>query len=88
MSGSRMEEEAHREAMLRALAEADAAQQLRTDEPRMDTDRQFELPLLPSEMMEPIPLTVTSPEGTSQPHFVEVQGTPPQDVDSDVAMTQ
>jgi hypothetical protein len=85
-----MEEEAHREAMLRALAEADAAQQLRPGISRMESDGQRELPALPSEVMEPIPVTVTSADTASQPESVGIRGGPEQeqDMDQDVAMTQ
>lgn len=90
LSRSRMEEEAHREAMLRALAEADAAQQLRPGISSMESDEQRELPPLPSEVMQPIPVTVLSADAASQPESVGIQGGPEQerDMDQDVAMTQ
>jgi len=83
-----MEEEAHREAMIRALAEADAAQQLRPGMSRMESDGPRQLPALPSEVMDSIPVTVTSPDADSQAESVGVQGGPVRDMDQDVAMTQ
>lgn len=91
---SRVEEEAHREAMLRALAEADAAQQLRPDLPRTDSDRQIELPLLPPEYIERVartPVTPASPapeSRTPESRFEVEQPRPAEDPDQDVTMTQ
>lgn len=85
VSRSRMEEEAHREAMLRALAESDTAQQLRPDISRSGSDGQRPLPALPS-AMDIIPVTVTPAEATSQ--VVGIHGSQQQDSDQDVSMTQ
>ncbi|KIX95607.1 uncharacterized protein Z520_08727 [Fonsecaea multimorphosa CBS 102226] len=86
---SLMREEAQREALLRALAEADSADQLRPDLPRIDSDRQIELPLLPPDLIERVtrtPLTRTEP--TPDIRF-EVEDTEPNvDPDQDVTMTQ
>ncbi|KIX04726.1 uncharacterized protein Z518_05596 [Rhinocladiella mackenziei CBS 650.93] len=85
---SRMEEEAHREAVLRALAEADAAQQLRPDLPRTDSDRQIELPFLPPELIERVtasPATPAIPSADSR--FAVGETAPAEDPDHDVTMT-
>ncbi|OAP60612.1 hypothetical protein AYL99_05614 [Fonsecaea erecta] len=86
---SRMEEEAHREAMLRALAEADAADQLRPDLRRIESDRQIELPFLPPNLIERVRRTsLTHTEPTPDIRF-EVEDTGPTvDPDQDVTMTQ
>jgi len=86
---SRMREEAHREAMLQALAEADAAQQLRPDFPRADSDREHELPLLPPEMIERMTMTpVTPTEPDSEARMEPPRRAPSVDADQDVTMTQ
>ena len=83
-----MEEEAHREAMLQALAEADAAHQLRPDLPRTDSDRQIELPQLHPELIERVSVTpITPAEPITQPEHVAEQPTLAEDVDPDVTMT-
>ena len=84
-----MREEAHREAMLQALAEADAAQQLRPDFPRADSDREHELPLLPPEMIERMTMTpVTPTEPDSEARMEPPRRAPSVDADQDVTMTQ
>ncbi|KPI34648.1 SCF E3 ubiquitin ligase complex F-box protein grrA [Cyphellophora attinorum] len=52
LSRSRREEEEHRQRMLHALAEADAAQQLRPDVRRAESSRTVELPYLVGEQIE------------------------------------
>jgi hypothetical protein len=84
---SRLEEEERREAMLRAMAEADSAQQLRPDLRRGDIDRTIDLPLPHPDMIQPIPPPAYTPldptdEGYGTP------GTPPIDENEDVTMTQ
>ena len=83
-----MEEEAHREAMLRALAEADAAQQLRPDLPRVESDRQIELPLLPPELIERVVRTPLTPAGSPPEVQFTTEDLPLGDADQDVTMTQ
>ncbi|KIW95396.1 uncharacterized protein Z519_03980 [Cladophialophora bantiana CBS 173.52] len=86
---SRMEEEAQREAMLRALAEADAADQLRPDLPRTESDRQIELPLLPPDLIERVartPLTRAEPTPNIRFEVDDTESTV--DPDQDVTMTQ
>ncbi|KAJ9639191.1 uncharacterized protein PV06_09927 [Exophiala oligosperma] len=86
---SRLREEAHREAMLQALAEADAAQQLGPEIPRIDTDHPTELPLLPPEMMERVVMTPVTPMDSSTELPVEPrEQAPTENVDQDVTMTQ
>ena len=97
---SRMDEEEHREAMWRALAEADAAQQLRpdglrpdvlrADTHRVDSGRSVELPLLHPDIMEPVPRpprTSITPAEPVDPRFV-IRQTPSRDENGDVNMTQ
>jgi hypothetical protein len=84
-----MAEEAHREAMLRALAEADAAPSLRPHLSRGESDRQIDLPLLPPELIERVsrtPLTPAEPASEVQ-HDAQTTG-PVLDRDQDVTMTQ
>ncbi len=84
-----MAEEAHREAMLQTLAEADTAQQLRPDLHRGESDRQIDLPLLPPELMERVARTPTTPaEPTPNIRIEAEHTTPPLDQDQDVTMTQ
>jgi hypothetical protein len=64
-SASRPRSEAHREAVLRAMMAADAADQLRPDLPPA-MDRQMELPLLPPGLLEQVPLSPVTPSDT--PH--------------------
>ncbi|KAK5222090.1 SCF ubiquitin ligase complex subunit [Exophiala xenobiotica] len=86
---SRMREEAHREAMLQALAEADAVQQLRPDFPRADSDRDHELPLLLPEMTERMSMTpVTPTEPSLEARMQASRRSPSMDADQDVTMTQ
>lgn len=85
---SRLREEAHREAMLQALAEADAAQQLRPDFPLDDSEGQIELPLLPPDLMERVMSPATSTGSTAASPFPAEQPIPGQDADHDVTMTQ
>ena len=89
---SRIEEEQHREAMLRALAEADAAQQLRPDNRRGESERPIEQPSLHPDMMEQVPGTPVTPAEPSDARYI-IQGAPlpsppPQDDNQDVIMTQ
>ena len=86
---SRLEEEERREAMLRAMAEADSAQQLRPDLRRGDTDRAVELPLIPPGMVQrvPIPFTPHTPLDPNDGGY-GTPGTPPLDENQDVTMTQ
>ncbi|EXJ77488.1 F-box and leucine-rich repeat protein GRR1 [Capronia epimyces CBS 606.96] len=85
----RLEEEAHREAMLQALAEADASQQLRPDLDRRESDRHIELPLLPPELMERVVRSPTSrSEGVPGVDIEMAVSTPAHDPDHDVTMTQ
>lgn len=88
VSRSRMEDDAHHEAMLRALAESDAAHQLRPDISRVESGGQRPLPALPSEAMDIVTITVTPDESTSQPEPVGIQGTQEPGMDQDVTMTQ
>lgn len=86
---SLMEEEAHRDAMLRALAEADAAHQLRPDLPRTDSDRQIELPLLAPELIERVSRTPLTPaEPMPELRVDGGQDAPAGELDEDVTMTQ
>ena len=83
----RMEEEERREAMLRAMAEADSAQQLRPDLRHSDHDRTIELPLLHHEMVQRVPITPYTPmEPTIEGYGTPT--TPPLDENQDVTMTQ
>jgi hypothetical protein len=83
---SRMEEEERREAMLRAMAEADSAQQLRPDLRRDDTDRSLEL--LPHlEMVDREPIVQQGPAEQNEGGR-GTPGTPPMDDNEDVTMTQ
>ena len=84
---SRLEEEERREAMLRAMAEADSAQQLRPDLQRGDIDRTIELPLLHHEMNERPPVTPYTPIEPTHGGY-GTPGTPPIDENQDVTMTQ
>lgn len=63
LSRSRREEEEHRQRMLHALAEADAAQQLRPDLLRGTSSRTIELPLLAPEQVESIAPATASARG-------------------------
>ena len=84
---SRMEEEERRDAMLRAMAEEDSAQQLRPDLQRGDPDRTVELPVLPPEPMGGVPVTpFTSMDPVGGRYGTP--GTPPIDENEDVTMTQ
>lgn len=75
--------------MLQALAEADAAQQLGPEIPRIDTDHPTELPLLPPEMMERVVMTPVTPMDSSTELPVEPrEQAPTENVDQDVTMTQ
>lgn len=86
---ARMAEEAHREAMLRALAEADAAHQLRPDLPRSESERNIELPLLPPDLIERVARTPITPAEPAPTILLEAEhATPPVDQDQDVTMTQ
>ncbi|KIW85581.1 hypothetical protein Z517_00973 [Fonsecaea pedrosoi CBS 271.37] len=86
---SLLEEEAQREAMLRALAEADAADQLRPDLPRSESDRQIELPLLPPDLIERVTRSsFTRTEQTPGIRFEVEDAEPTVDPDQDVTMTQ
>ena len=84
-----MAEEAHREAMLRALAEADAAHQLMPDLRRGGSDRQVDLPLLPSDSIEPVATTEMTPATPTPDIRIETEGSELSvDQDHDVTMTQ
>jgi hypothetical protein len=84
-----MAEEAHREAMLRALAEADAAHQLMPELHRGESDRQIDLPLLPPELMERVSRTPMSrAEPAPAIRLGDGHTEPPLDRDQDVTMTQ
>ncbi|OCT52100.1 F-box and leucine-rich repeat protein GRR1 [Cladophialophora carrionii] len=86
---ARMAEEAHREAMLRALAEADAAHQLMPELRRGDSDRQIDLPLLPPEMIERVSRTPNTAADPAPAIRLEAENTEPAvDRDQDVTMTQ
>ncbi len=88
---SRERQEAHREAMLRALAEADAAHQLMPDFLRGESERQIELPLLPPDLMERIARTPITPAEPTPDIRIEAEPTTPpldQPEDQDVIMTQ
>lgn len=86
---SRLREEAHREAMLQALAEADAAQQLRPGFLRADSDTHVSLPLLAPELMERVEMSPVTPvEPRLEARLVAAQRQPAQDADQDVTMTQ
>ena len=84
---SRMEEEEHREAMWRAMAEADAAQQLRPNSRRGESERSIELPLLHPDMVEAIPRTPVTATRPSEERFV-IRQSPLRDANGDVNMTQ
>ena len=92
LSRSRRDEEEHRQRMLHALAEADAAQQLRPDLRRGESSRSIELPLLGPDQMErvlpPVPPGRGSApvEGSGQPR--EISATPAANEPDDVTMTQ
>lgn len=86
---NRMEEEPHQEGMLRALAEAASTQQARTELSGRQNGHQMELPVLPSEIIEPIPVTVTSAEEfEALQHSRSGRQTHSRDTDDDVTMTQ
>ncbi|KIV78853.1 hypothetical protein PV11_06462 [Exophiala sideris] len=86
---SRMREEAHREAMMQALAEADAVQHLRPEFARVDSDRHVGLPLLAPELMERVEMSPVTPvEPSLEARFPPEQQQPAQDADQDVTMTQ
>ena len=86
---ARMAEEVHREAMLRALAEADAAHQLRPNLPRSESERQIELPLLPPEFIERVGRrSMTPARPTPDIRFEVDPPEPPLDSDQDITMTQ
>jgi hypothetical protein len=88
---SRIEEEERREAVLRAMAEADSEQQLRPNLQRGNTDRTNDLPLLHPDLIERLPvqipttapLTLVDPVGDRY----GTPGTPPIEENQDVDMT-
>lgn len=82
VSGSRREEEEQRQRVLQALAEADAAQQLRPDLRRGDSNRTIELPLLLPDQIERVS---TAPGELSGPRYSDREETPVDDHE-DVAM--
>ena len=88
----RQAEEAHREAMLQALAEADTAHQLRPALPRAESDRQIELPLLHPDLIERVARTPITPAEQTPDIRIEADPTEPTeaavDHDQDVTMTQ
>ena len=84
---SRAEEEERRDAMLRAMAEADSAQQLRPDLRRGNTERTIELPLLHPDAIERVPMLRRSPAEAEDGGY-GTPGTPPSDDNQDVTMTQ
>lgn len=85
----RVEEEAHREAMLQALAEADASQHMRSDLGRPGPERHLELPLLPPELMERVARNAISrSEGVPETRPEATLSTQIPDHDHDVTMTQ
>lgn len=84
-----MAEEAQREAMIRALAEADAAHQLRPNLPRSESERNIELPLLPPELIERVARTPITPAEPAPTILLDAEhAMPPVDQDQDVTMTQ
>lgn len=84
-----MEEEPHQEGMLRALAEAASTQQAQPELSGRQTGHEMELPVLPSEIIEPIPVTVTSAEEfEALQHSRGGRQTHSGDTDDDVTMTQ
>ncbi|KIV88369.1 hypothetical protein PV10_08060 [Exophiala mesophila] len=86
---SRMEDEPHQEGMLRALAEAASAQPAQPELPRRHTGHQMELPVLASEIIEPIPVTITSAEEFEASQRSRADGNMHRrDNDDDVTMTQ
>ncbi|EXJ82003.1 F-box and leucine-rich repeat protein GRR1 [Capronia coronata CBS 617.96] len=85
----RMEEEGHRLAMLQALAEADASQQLRPDLAPLESDSHIDLPFLPPELMERVVRQPGSQsEGVSEARPETRPPTQTRDPDHDVTMTQ
>jgi hypothetical protein len=84
---SRERAEAQREAMRRALAEADIGHHLRPDLRRNISDRQMQLPLLPPETIERMAGTPLTPAEPMPDIRVEADHTP-MDTDEDVTMSQ
>jgi hypothetical protein len=83
VSQSRREEEEHRQRALQALAEADAAQQLRPEVRRGDSNRSIELPLLQPEQIERVAPAPRS-ESSGLRHFTRQET--PADEEQDVRM--
>ena len=88
----RHDEEAHHDAMLRALAEADAARQLLPDlRPAERYHRHVSMPLLPPELMEQVPGTPITPLEQPMETFpaaVPEEGANDEGESQDVTMTQ
>lgn len=88
---SRIEEDERREAMLRAMAEADSEQQLRPNSQRSEMDSSLDLPLLHPEMSERLPVHVPPITPFTSVDPVEERygtpGTPPIEDNLDVNMT-
>ena len=88
---TRMEEEEHRQTMLRALAEADTATQLgpssRPVSRRGEPEPQLELPLLHQDLIEHIPASPVTTQEVSDTRYI-IRGPPPREEDQDVTMTQ
>lgn len=84
VSRSRREEEEHRQRVVQALAEADAAQQLRPEARRTDSNRSIELPLLQPDQIERV--TPAGRGESSGLRYSTRQETPVDEASEDVRM--
>lgn len=87
LSRSRREEEEHRQRMLHALAEADAAQQLRPEPRRGESSRTIELPLLAPDQVERVVPSMAT-RGESSRSGSNSRQSPMPSEPEDVTMTQ
>lgn len=86
---SRQRNEAHREAILRAMMAADAAEQLRPDLPPAILDGPIDTPLLPPGLMDQAPMSPLTPADTPRDQSPAAQIHPDANgANQDVNMTQ